>query len=48
MGDYKGAAEDFSSIIRLQPEYELLYQAHYGRGYALFQMGKYQGCKDGF
>lgn len=48
MGDYKGAADDFSSIIRLQPEYELLYQAHYGRGYALFQMGKYREAKMDF
>jgi tetratricopeptide (TPR) repeat protein len=47
-GDYKGAADDFSSIIRLQPEYELLYQAHYGRGYALFQMGKYRDAKMDF
>jgi len=48
MGDYKGAIEDFSSIIRLQPEYEMLYQAHFGRGYAYFQQGKYDEAKTDF
>lgn len=48
MGDYKGAIEDFSSIIRLQPDYEMLYQAYYGRGYAKFQQGKYKAAKNDF
>jgi tetratricopeptide (TPR) repeat protein len=48
MGDYKSAADDFSSIIRLQPEYELLYQAYYGRGYAKFQMGDFKAAKTDF
>ncbi len=48
LGDYKGAVEDFSSIIRLQPEYEMLYQAHFGRGYAKFQMGEYEDAKKDF
>jgi tetratricopeptide (TPR) repeat protein len=48
MGDYKSAIEDFSSIIKLQPEYEILYQAHYGRGFAKFQLGDFQGAKQDF
>ncbi len=48
MGDYDGAINDFSSIIRLQPEYELLYQAHFGRGYAKFQQGDYDEAKTDF
>ncbi len=48
LGDYKGAVEDFSSIIRLQPEYEELYQAHFGRGYAQFQLGEYEKAKTDF
>ncbi|MFW5663534.1 MAG: tetratricopeptide repeat protein [bacterium] len=48
LGDYNGAVEDFSAIIRLQPEYEMLYQAHFGRGYAKFQMGDYKEAKTDF
>ncbi len=48
LGDYKGAIDDFSSIIRLQPEYEMLYQAYYGRGYAKFLDGDYDGAKSDF
>jgi tetratricopeptide (TPR) repeat protein len=48
MGDYKSAIEDFSSIIRLQPEYEALYQAHFGRGYAKFQINDFDGAKTDF
>ena len=48
LGDFKGAIEDFSSVIRLQPEYEILYQAHFGRGYAKFQSGDFQGAKTDF
>lgn len=48
LGDYRGAIEDFSSIIRLQPDYEMLYQAHFGRGYAKFQSGDYEGAKTDF
>ena len=48
LGDYRGAIEDFSSIIRLQPDYEMLYQAHFGRGYAKFQSGDYDGAKTDF
>ncbi|MFW5892511.1 MAG: tetratricopeptide repeat protein [Bacteroidota bacterium] len=46
--DYKGAIDDFSSIIRLQPEYETLYQAYYGRGYAKFLDGNFKGAKSDF
>ncbi len=48
MGDYRGAISDFSSIIRLQPDYEMLYQAHFGRGYAQFQLGKFEEAKTDF
>jgi tetratricopeptide (TPR) repeat protein len=48
MGDYKGAIEDFSSVIRLQPEFETLYKAHFGRGYAKFQIGDFKGAKTDF
>lgn len=48
LGDYKGAIDDFSAIIRLQPEYEMLYQAHFGRGYAKFQSGDFEGAKTDF
>ncbi|MFW5687305.1 MAG: tetratricopeptide repeat protein [Bacteroidota bacterium] len=48
LGDYKGAIEDFSSIIRLQPDYEMLYQAYFGRGYAKFQSGDYKDAKTDF
>jgi len=48
MGDYRGAINDFSSIIRLQPDFEMLYQAHFGRGYAQFQLGRYQDAKKDF
>jgi tetratricopeptide (TPR) repeat protein len=48
MGDYKGAIDDFSSVIRLQPEFETLYKAHFGRGYAKFQSGDYKGAKTDF
>ena len=48
LGDYRGAIDDFSSIIRLQPDYEMLYQAHFGRGYAKFQSGDYDGAKTDF
>lgn len=48
MGDYKGAIEDFSSTIRLQPDYETLYKAHFGRGYAKFKSGQYQDAKVDF
>jgi tetratricopeptide (TPR) repeat protein len=48
IGDYKSAADDFSSIIRLQPNYEVLYQAYYGRGYAKFQMGNFKAAKTDF
>jgi tetratricopeptide (TPR) repeat protein len=48
MGDYKGAIDDFSAVIRLQPEYETLYQAHFGRGYAKFQSGDFKEAKTDF
>ncbi len=48
LGDYQSAINDFSSIIRLQPEYEMLYQAHFGRGYAQFQLGEYEEAKTDF
>jgi tetratricopeptide (TPR) repeat protein len=48
LGDYKSAVDDFSSIIRLQPEYTTLYQAYYGRGYAKFQMNDFKGAKTDF
>ncbi|MFN3555561.1 MAG: tetratricopeptide repeat protein [Bacteroidales bacterium] len=48
LGDYRGAIDDFSSIIRLQPGFEELYQAHFGRGYAKFQSGDFQGAKTDF
>lgn len=48
LGDYDGAIGDFSSIIRLQPDFEMLYQAYFGRGYAKFQKGDFEGAKTDF
>lgn len=47
-GDYEGAIDDFSNAIRLQPDYEVLYRAYFGRGYAKFQIGDYEGAKTDF
>jgi len=48
LGDYRGAREDFSSVIRLQPEFRTLYRAYFGRGYANFQLGDYEEAKSDF
>ncbi|MFW5792925.1 MAG: tetratricopeptide repeat protein [Bacteroidota bacterium] len=48
IGDYNGALTDFSSAIRLQPEYEVLYKAYFGRGYCYFQLGDYKKAKKDF
>jgi len=48
IGDYRGAREDFSSVIRLQPEFQTLYRAYFGRGYANFQLGDYEEAKSDF
>lgn len=47
-GDYDGAITDFTSAIRLQPDYEVLYRAYFGRGFAKFQKGDYEGAKTDF
>jgi tetratricopeptide (TPR) repeat protein len=48
MGDYKAAIADFSSAIRLQPDYEILYKAYFGRGFCLFQTGDFKEAKKDF
>lgn len=48
IGDYKGAIADFSSAIKLQPEYEVLYKAYFGRGFCKFQLGDYKEAKSDF
>ena len=45
MEDFKGAIDDFSSAIRLQPDYEILYKAYFGRGISYFQNRKYRDAK---
>lgn len=45
VGDYRGAIEDFSSAIRLQPDYDILYKAYFGRGFCNFQLGNYEEAK---
>jgi len=48
IGDFEAAINDFSNAIRLQPDYDILYRAYFGRGYAKFQIGDYEGAKTDF
>ncbi len=48
IGDYEAAIDDFSNAIRLQPDYDILYRAYFGRGFAKFQIGDYEGAKTDF
>ena len=44
--DYQAAINDFSSAIRLQPDYEILYKSYFGRGFSKFQLGEYEEAKE--
>ena len=46
--DYEAAINDFSNAIRLQPDYEILYKAYFGRGFSKFQLGEYEEAKEDF
>ncbi len=46
--EYDEAIEDFSNAIRLQPDYDILYRAYFGRGFCKFQLGDYEGAKSDF
>ncbi len=48
LGDFRGAIDDFSSCIRLQPDFEVLYKAYFGRGFCNFQLGNYKDAKKDF
>ncbi len=47
-GDFEAAINNFSNAIRLQPDYDILYRAYFGRGYSKFQLGNYEGAKTDF
>ncbi len=46
--DWNKAIESFSYCIKLQPDYQTLYKAHYGRGFAYFNLTEYKLARTDF
>lgn len=46
--NWSKAIEYFSYCIKLQPDFQTLYKAHYGRGFAYFNMADYKQARVDF